>query len=63
MSQVDEGIKVSSYAFNKALSGKNIDEVNPNTVMIFETDLGWNGSGRWRMRLSFWSFLMAKRSP
>ena len=56
MSQVDEGIKVSSYAFNKALSGKNIAEVNPNTVMIFETDLGWNGSGRLEDALEFLEF-------
>ena len=56
MSQVDEGIKVSSYAFNKALSGKNIDEVNPNTVTIFETDLGWNGSGGLEDALEFLEF-------
>ena len=53
MSQVDEGIKVSSYAFNKALSGKEMTEVNPNTVMIFETNLGWNGSGGLEDALEF----------
>jgi hypothetical protein len=56
MSQVDEGIKVSSYAFNKALSGKKEAEVNPNTVMIFETDLGWNGSGGLEDALEFLEF-------
>jgi hypothetical protein len=37
--------KVSSYAFNAALSGKKLSELNPETVLVFETDLGWNGSG------------------
>jgi hypothetical protein len=32
-----------AYAYNAALSG--VKEPNPNTVMIFESDLGWNGSG------------------
>ena len=41
----EEGEKVSSYAFNAALSGKKLNELNPDTVLIFETDLGWNGSG------------------
>jgi len=39
------GEKVSSYAFNAALSGKKLNELNPETVLVFETDLGWNGSG------------------
>lgn len=39
------GEKVSSYAFNAALSGKKLNELNPETVLIFETALGWNGSG------------------
>jgi len=43
--RAEAGQKVSSYAFNKALSGKNLNEVDPGTVILFETDLGWNGSG------------------
>jgi prepilin-type processing-associated H-X9-DG protein len=35
----------SGYAFNARLSGKKADEVNPQTVMIFESDAGWNASG------------------
>lgn len=33
------------YAFNPKLSGKKADEVNPGTVLIFESDGGWNASG------------------
>ena len=50
------GQKVSSYAFNKALSGKDLDEVNPQTVIVFETDLGWNGSGGLKEALEFLEF-------
>ncbi|MDP6903926.1 MAG: hypothetical protein QF406_05725 [Verrucomicrobiota bacterium] len=50
------GQKVSSYAFNKALSGKNLNEVNPQTVIVFETDLGWNGSGGLKDALEFLEF-------
>jgi len=50
------GQKVSSYAFNKALSGKNLNEVNPQTVMVFETNLGWNGSGGLKDALEFLEF-------
>lgn len=35
----------SSYAFNAKLGGKKDGEVNPSTVMIFETAEGWNRSG------------------
>jgi prepilin-type processing-associated H-X9-DG protein len=35
----------SSYAFNKNLLGRNLSEVNPNTVMVFETRPGWNQVG------------------
>ena len=56
VSQADSGQKVSSYAFNKALSGKNLNEVNPQTVMVFETDLGWNGSGGLKDALEFLEF-------
>jgi len=27
------------------LSGRNIDKVNPRTVLLFESDAGWNGVG------------------
>jgi len=50
------GQKVSSYAFNKALSGKDLNEVNPQTVIVFETDLGWNGSGGLKDALEFLQF-------
>jgi hypothetical protein len=33
------------YAFNAALSGMDESKVNPNTVMIFEADAGWDASG------------------
>jgi prepilin-type processing-associated H-X9-DG protein len=35
----------SSYAFNAQLAGAEADQVNPETVMIFEADGGWNVSG------------------
>jgi hypothetical protein len=35
----------SSYSFNAALSGLNTSEVQPDTVMLFESDAGWNSSG------------------
>ena len=56
VAQADSGQKVSSYAFNKALSGKDINQVDPETVMIFETDLGWNGSGGLKDALEFLQF-------
>jgi prepilin-type processing-associated H-X9-DG protein len=34
-----------SYAFNQKLDGKKENEVDPSTVMIFESDLGWNADG------------------
>jgi len=34
-----------AYAFNSRLSGKETSEVNPQTVLIFESDTGWNASG------------------
>jgi hypothetical protein len=33
------------YAFNAKLDGKKQSEINPQTVMLFESDAGWNGSG------------------
>jgi prepilin-type processing-associated H-X9-DG protein len=35
----------SSYAFNKNLIGRKLSEINPNTVMLFETSPGWNQVG------------------
>lgn len=35
----------SGYAFNRKLSGLAEDDVDPQTVMLFESDLGWNGAG------------------
>ena len=34
-----------AYAFNAKLDGKKEGEINPQTVMLFESDAGWNGSG------------------
>jgi prepilin-type processing-associated H-X9-DG protein len=33
------------YAFNAALGGMDQDKVDPRTVMIFESDAGWNAHG------------------
>ena len=33
------------YAFNVKLSGLDVNKVNPQTVMIFEADGGWNANG------------------
>jgi prepilin-type processing-associated H-X9-DG protein len=33
------------YAFNAALGGMNASQVDPHTVMIFESDAGWDASG------------------
>jgi len=40
------------YAFNAALSGMDESKVNPNTVMIFESDAGWNASGESELMVS-----------
>lgn len=34
-----------SFAFNQKLDGKKESEVDPATVLIFESDLGWNAVG------------------
>lgn len=34
-----------SYAYNKKLSGVDESKVDPQTVMIFESDAGWNAAG------------------
>jgi len=38
---------ISGYAFNRALSGRNLAEINDpaQLVLIFESDQGWNASG------------------
>jgi prepilin-type processing-associated H-X9-DG protein len=41
----DNGTPVCSYAFNAKLDGMAAGAVNPQTVMIFEADAGWNGHG------------------
>ncbi len=38
-----EGKRVSHYSLNKVMSGK--DSSNPEMVLVFECDLGWNGAG------------------
>jgi len=34
-----------TYAFNAKISGMDVGKINPNTVMIFETQGGWNLNG------------------
>ncbi|MDB6109624.1 MAG: domain containing protein [Pedosphaera sp.] len=34
-----------AYAFNQQLDGRRLSEVNPATVLLFESDAGWNGTG------------------
>ncbi len=43
--KADANRERSSYGYNIRLSGKNVSEVNPQTVMFFETEGGWNVSG------------------
>ncbi|MDB6035806.1 MAG: domain containing protein [Verrucomicrobiales bacterium] len=33
-----------SYAFNKQLDGRKLSEVNPLTILLYESDAGWNGT-------------------
>jgi prepilin-type processing-associated H-X9-DG protein len=33
------------YAMNAGVSGKDLSKLPPNTVLLFESDRGWNGSG------------------
>jgi len=40
-----------SYAFNVRLSGAEAGKVDPNTVVIFEADGGWNAAGGQEMLL------------
>jgi prepilin-type processing-associated H-X9-DG protein len=34
-----------AFAFNAKLVGKKENEIDPQTVLLFESDAGWNGSG------------------
>ena len=34
-----------AYAFNAKLDGKKVTEIDPQTVVLFESDTGWNGTG------------------
>ena len=34
-----------AYAFNAKLDGKKVSEIDPQTVVLFESDAGWNGTG------------------
>ena len=34
-----------AYAFNAKLDGKKDNEIDPQTVMLFESEAGWNGAG------------------
>jgi prepilin-type processing-associated H-X9-DG protein len=36
---------VPSYGFNKNLDGLRLDDVPPDTVVLFEIEGGWNASG------------------
>ncbi len=45
MAQSRTGKKVSSYAFNAALAGKSLHELDHRTILVFECNLGWNGTG------------------
>jgi prepilin-type processing-associated H-X9-DG protein len=40
----DPGLRCA-YAFNAKLDGKKENEIDPQTVLLFESDAGWNGSG------------------
>lgn len=40
---VQEGL--SGYAINKKLEGKKLNEITPNTVILFEAVPGWNQNG------------------
>ena len=40
------------YAFNAKVVGKKLNEVDPQTVVIFESDAGWNMSGGPELMLS-----------
>ena len=41
----DAKVGESSYALNKNIAGKKYSEVPPDTVLLFETKVGWNQVG------------------
>ena len=41
----DSGPGQCSYAYNEKLSGRDVSKVDPQTVLFFESDGGWNQSG------------------
>lgn len=51
------------YAFNANLDGMDLGNINPNTVLFFESDAGWNRSGGPELMLSqsrhFRTFIVA----
>ena len=34
-----------SYAFNQKLDRQDLKQINPGTVLLFESNAGWNASG------------------
>ncbi len=43
--RAEAGQDFSSYALNAAVAGKGYFDLAPDTVLVFECPLGWNGSG------------------
>ncbi len=43
--RIKSGQRLSSYALNYAVAGRNINSLNPRTVLVFECPRGWNGVG------------------
>ncbi len=41
----DGGNRRCSYAFNAKLSGLDLSKINPQTVLLFESNAGWNACG------------------
>jgi hypothetical protein len=42
---VAEPSRRCAFAFNAKLKGKKDNEIDPQTVMLFESDRGWDGCG------------------
>jgi hypothetical protein len=43
--RAEAGQNFSSYALNAAVAGKGYFDLAPDTVLVFECPLGWNGTG------------------
>jgi hypothetical protein len=43
--RIKSGQRLSSYTLNYAVAGRNINSLNPATVLVFECPLGWNSVG------------------